>query len=210
LTPGTRQHGVQFTPDELRRLVETAHELNLPVTAHAHAPAAIRAALEAGVDGLEHVTFWTADGVDAPDELLDAVAESGVFVGATLGFDPPGAYDELPEPLARRLPIIDVNIAELHRRGARVLVGTDAGVATTKHHAVLPYGVSHLASLGLPAREALRAVTSLAAEACRLDRKGWIRPGYDADLLIVRGDPLTELAALHRVSAVYRAGALVR
>jgi imidazolonepropionase-like amidohydrolase len=211
LTPGTRQDSVQFSPDELRRLVEAAHALGLPVTAHAHATASIRAALDAGVDGLEHVTFWSATGIDAPDELLDTLAKSGVFVGATLGFDPPGDYDELPEPLARRLPTIDANIARLHARGARVLVGTDAGVAKTKHHSVLPFGISHLASLGVSHGDALSSATSRAAEACGLPgSKGSLRAGFDADILVVQGDPLTDLAALHDVRAVYRAGARVR
>jgi len=58
-----------------------------------------------------------------------------------------------------------------------------------------------------PPVEALRSVTSLAAQACGLgDRKGRIAPGYDADLLAVAGDPLTDLTTLTAVRAVFRAG----
>jgi imidazolonepropionase-like amidohydrolase len=57
----------------------------------------------------------------------------------------------------------------------------------------------------------LRAVTSLAAQACRLgDHEGRIARGFDADLLAVAGDPLTDLTALTAVNAVFRAGVRVR
>jgi imidazolonepropionase-like amidohydrolase len=65
--------------------------------------------------------------------------------------------------------------------------------------------------IGFTGAEALRAVTSLAADACRVgDRKGRIAPGYDADLLAVDGDPLTDPSAVRRVVAVFRAGQRVR
>jgi Amidohydrolase family len=65
LTPGTRQHLAQFSPEVLRAAVEEAHRLGLPVTVHAHAVGMI-ADVAAGVDGLEHVSFWTGLGMDAP------------------------------------------------------------------------------------------------------------------------------------------------
>jgi imidazolonepropionase-like amidohydrolase len=58
---------------------------------------------------------------------------------------------------------------------------------------------------------ALRAVTSVAADACQVgDRKGRIAPGYDSDLLAVAGDPLTDANAVREVVAVFRAGHRVR
>ena len=65
LTPGTRQELAQFPPEVLRAAVDEAHQHGLKVTAHAHAAAAIADVIAAGTDGLEHVSFWTADGVDA-------------------------------------------------------------------------------------------------------------------------------------------------
>ena len=75
-----------------------------------------------------------------------------------------------------------------------VVAGTDAGIAPVKPHGVLPHGLLHLAQLGMSPAEALTAGTSTAAQVCGLgDRKGRVRPGYDADLLAVDGDPLTDL-----------------
>jgi imidazolonepropionase-like amidohydrolase len=68
-----------------------------------------------------------------------------------------------------------------------------------------------MTSAGFSGAEALRAVTSVAADACRVgDRKGRIAPGYDADLLAVVGDPLTDPTAVREVAAVFRAGHRVR
>jgi imidazolonepropionase-like amidohydrolase len=92
MTPGTRQEVAQFTPKQLRVVVDEAHRLGLPVTAHAHGTAAIRGALDAGVDGMEHVSFWSADGVDDPGDLVRRIVDSRVAVGITGGVAPvPGA-----------------------------------------------------------------------------------------------------------------------
>jgi imidazolonepropionase-like amidohydrolase len=65
--------------------------------------------------------------------------------------------------------------------------------------------------VGFTGAEALRMVTSVAADACRVgDRKGRIAPGYDADLLAATGDPLTDPNAIREVAAVFRAGHRVR
>lgn len=61
--------------------------------------------------------------------------------------------------------------------------------------------------IGMAPAEALRAATSGAARACGLgDRKGRIAAGYDADLLVIDGDPRADLAALHRIRSVYVRG----
>jgi imidazolonepropionase-like amidohydrolase len=85
LTPGTRQESPQFSADELRAAVEEAHRCGLPITAHAHSTQAIANAVAAGVDGMEHVSFWSADGIDEPGELIGSIARQGIVVGATIG-----------------------------------------------------------------------------------------------------------------------------
>ena len=86
-TVGTDPLGVQFDAADLWTLVDAAHAVGLPVLAHAHSLAGIRHALAAGVDGIEHFTGLTETGIRVPDEVLEAVAEAGVFVNPTLGFD---------------------------------------------------------------------------------------------------------------------------
>jgi len=179
------------------------------VTAHAHGTPAIVDALAAGVDGMEHLTFWSAEGIDSSEDLLRRVAERRVVVGATVGFAP---VDGLAPPAAvlARLPGILANHRRLYELGAPFVAGTDAGIAPIKPHGVLAYAPPMLAELGLSPAEALRAITSVAANVCGLGhRKGRIAAGYDADLLVVDGDPLADLTALRRVRAVYARGELV-
>ncbi len=167
MTAGTAVHLPQYPADELRALVEEAHRLGLPVTAHAHSTVAIADALAARVDGIEHCSFRTADGVYAPAELINGVAAQRVAVGATLG----GIFDgdfAPPAHLLAMLPLFIANLRRLHAAGALIVVGTDAGIAPTKPHGVLPHGLEQLTQLGMSNADALRAGTSVAAAVCGL------------------------------------------
>ena len=209
MTPGSRQDLAQFPAEVLRAAADESHRLGLPVTAHAHAVAAIADAAAAGVDGLEHVSFWTEDGVDAPDDLIRLIAERRIVVGATVGMVPvPCAAP--PRAIAARIPGIIANTRRLHQAGAPIVAGTDAGIAPTKPHDVVRYAPAMLRQLGFGQAEALRTITSVAAAVCGLGhRKGRIAPGFDADILAVDGDPIADPEALHHIRAVYARGAAV-
>ena len=85
MTLGTVVDRSQFPAQELAAVVAQAHVAGLPVAAHAHALVFIRDAVAAGVDGIEHFTFLTADGVHMPADVLAAVAAQGIVVCPTLG-----------------------------------------------------------------------------------------------------------------------------
>jgi len=207
LTPGTRPDLAQFGAEELRAAVEEAHRHSLPITAHAHGTPAVAQAVEAGVDGLEHVSFMTPDGVDpAPEDLVRAIVDRRITLGMTLGIVPVEGLP-IPPEMAKRLPALMANGRRLYEAGARMNAGTDAGIAPIKPPDVLRHAVAHLGMLGMTPAEALRASTSHAAAVCGLGhRKGRLEPGYDADILAVHGDPLTDPAALHRIVGVYVRG----
>ena len=209
LTPGTYQHLAQFTPEVLRAAVDEAHRHGLPVTAHAHAVAAIADGVAAGADGLEHVSFWTETSVDAPAELIQLIADRRTVVGLTVGLVPiPGLE---PPPVVRaRLPLIVANMRRLYEAGALMVAGSDAGIAPIKPHDVVRHAPDQLREIGIGQAEALRMITSVAAEVIGLGhRKGRIAPGFDADILAVDGDPIADPAALHRIRAVYARGTAV-
>lgn len=206
MTAGSSAHLPQYGPEDLRIVVEEAHRLGMRAAAHVHGATSIADALEAGFDTLEHVTFMTSDGVQADPHLVERIAQRGVFVGTTVGLLP-GGQPLAPATAARRARINQVRSA-LHAAGARMTAGSDAGIASDKPHDVLPYGIAQLAdAIGMPPCEALRAATATAAEACGLaTSKGRLRPGMDADLLVLGSDPVTDTSALRDVRAVFRAG----
>jgi imidazolonepropionase-like amidohydrolase len=209
LTPGTRSHQTQFGLAEMRAAADEARRHGLPITAHAHGAAGIANAIEAGFDMVEHGTFITADGAAADDDVIAALVRSGVVVSATLGRLP----GSTPPPRIQALiPQVTQVFRRLYAAGVTIVCSSDAGVGPPKPHDVLPYAVAEMAASGdVPPVVALRAATSAAARALGLgDRKGRVAPGYDADLLAVSGDPLTDVTTLTRVAAVFRAGIRVR
>jgi imidazolonepropionase-like amidohydrolase len=209
LTPGTYQHLCQFTPEVLRAAVDEAHRYGLPVTAHAHAVASIADAVAAGADGLEHVSFWTEDSVDAPADLIQLIADRRTVVGLTVGLVPiPGRE---PPPVVRaRLPLIMANTRRMYEAGALMVAGSDAGIGPVKPHDAVRYAPDQLREIGIGQAEALRMITSVAADVIGLGhRKGRIAPGFDADILAVDGNPLSDPAALHRIRGVWARGAAV-
>ncbi|MGI5138213.1 MULTISPECIES: amidohydrolase family protein [unclassified Streptomyces] len=203
-------HASQYGLEDLRTVVEEAHRLGLPVAAHAHGVQAIRDALEAGVDSLEHVSFLTEDSVYPDPVVLDAFVKSASFASLTLGWKPDMDF-ELPKALAAHVTALYDTFAQLYKLGVKVVIGSDAGISPRKPHNVLPHGVGDLVRLGADPADALVSVTSLAARLCRVEgRKGRIAAGADADLLAVSGNPTEDPAALLDVEAVFRAGVRVR
>jgi imidazolonepropionase-like amidohydrolase len=205
ITPGWRPHESQYAREELEAATRSAHEMGRPIVAHAHGPQGITDAVTAGVDGIEHGSFFTADGIDLVWETVEAMANAGTFVGATEAWLPEGPM--LAPHLAERLNQRSENFYRMHRRGVRIVCCSDSGVGPRKPHGILPRGAIHFGSIGFSNSEALASVTSLAAQACGLEhRKGRIAPQYDADLLAVAGNPLHCLDSLLDVRAVFRNG----
>ncbi|HEY3008076.1 MAG TPA: amidohydrolase family protein [Micromonosporaceae bacterium] len=211
LTPTTRPDEVSYGAAELRAAASEAHRLGLPITAHAHAVAGVRSVVEAGFDMVEHGTFMTAGGTtaEADDAVIEAILGAGVIVSATMG-SVPGS--PVPPRIAAIVPQLVAVFERLRAAGVPVICGSDGGIGPNKPHDVLPYSAEMMVNLdGYATQEALRAVTSLAADACGVGgRVGRAAPGYDADLLAVAGDPLVDIAALRNVRAVFRAGERVR
>ncbi|HEV7979229.1 amidohydrolase family protein [Amycolatopsis sp.] len=206
-TPGTDVMSCQFSLDELKLVVAEGHRLGLPVTAHAHGLTAVEQAIAAGVDGIEHCSCVTETGVEMSDALLGSLADSRILVCPTLGKTPGAAPPPVVVEMMRRTGMTWEArlrlIGRMYEHGVRLVSGTDGGISTGKPHGILPFAIADLVGGGVPVAAALASATSEAASACGLgDRKGRLRPGWDADLLVTDGDPAVDIAALGRVRAV--------
>jgi imidazolonepropionase-like amidohydrolase len=220
-TPGTDVLRTQFTSEELTFLVDEAHGRGLPVTAHAHGLPAVKQALAAGADGLEHCSCLTETGMHVPDEVLETLASRGTPIGAGLGVPPREAMDRAPAglrammeragftPESFRQVRLDM-VRRMHEGGARFVGGRDSGISPFLAHGSMHESLAFLAEAGASVEETLAAGTSLAADACGVgDRKGRLRPGFDADLVAVPGDLAGDVSRLTDVSTVVLAGAQV-
>jgi imidazolonepropionase-like amidohydrolase len=207
MTTTTDVLGSQFSAAELRVLVEQAHRAGLPVTAHAHPVGVIELALDVGVDGIEHATCMTGSGLYTPPELAERLAAAGTFVCPTNGNDEsvpvPAAVQAAMDRIGMRPQDRTAQLADLVRAGVTLVAGVDGGINPAKPHGLLPHSVAELVGCGLSPVAALAAATAAAARACGLaERTGRLRPGLDADLLIVGGDPTVDIAALRDVRTV--------
>jgi imidazolonepropionase-like amidohydrolase len=214
-TTGTQVMLCQFTLEEVRVVVEAAHAAGLPVTAHAHGLPAVHLAMAAGADGIEHCSFLTDTGVSQSAEDLARLAQAGTAVCPALATTGPLT----PTPNAAALlakhkmtmeQVVEMNkrrVGQMHAAGVRIVAGTDGGISAAKPHGLLPVSAAFLVDGGVSTVAALASATALAADACGLGhRKGRLRAGYDADLLVVDGDPVAGIGALARPVAVYAGG----
>jgi imidazolonepropionase-like amidohydrolase len=195
----------QMFADEMRAIVETAHMFGRKVAAHAHGQNGIKAALEAGVDSIEHSTYtdgetnalyrktgaWLVPTFVAPHAAL-AQARAGARSKATLA-----KAEEAAAAHAK-------NIAGAVKAGVKIAFGTDSGVSDHGKNAL---EFTHLVNAGMTPAAAIRAATLDAATLLgRADRLGTLEPGKDADIIAVASSPLNDVTELERVRFVMRRG----
>ena len=199
----------QFSLDELRIVVDEARQHGLPVAAHCHGVEGIEYAVRARVNSIEHCSFLDENlDVSATGELLALVAASRIPVSLTIGRLP---SHPLPPLLAKNLARFRSTRGQLFELGAFLVCGTDAGIGPAKPHDVMPYALAEFVGLGLTPAQGLRVMTRDAADACGVGQtKGQLAPGFDADLLAVRGDPVHDVDAIHEPIGVWSRGTRVR
>lgn len=199
-------------PDEVHAVMDAAQRGLRPVAAHAHSTAAIKLALESGARTIEHGTYFD-DGCarlfKSKGAFLVPTAYVAEFVGKQIDrfSGQPGQLP--PEGLRRWTQASTANPGRAWRAGIRLGVGSDSGSrddadATARE-------VELFVASGVPAADAIAAATVTNAEILGMkDRLGRIRPGFEADLIAVGGDPVLDVAQLHSVSFVMKGGAVVR
>ncbi|MCX6554709.1 MAG: amidohydrolase family protein [Candidatus Aminicenantes bacterium] len=199
--PSTRN----LNDEELRAAVEEATRLGLPVAAHAYSDEGVAAAVNAGVRTIEHGSLIT-------EPTLELMRERGTYFVPTLyGFSVALTSDSPPEERALQ-PRIEMllkgslqAIAMARRLGVPVVAGTDTGYED-KEPLVIDE-IIQLASAGLSNLEAIRSATSLSAECLKISSaKGALKPGFDADLVAYKDNPLKDLAVLREPILVINGG----
>jgi imidazolonepropionase-like amidohydrolase len=195
----------QMFADEMKAIIDTAHMFGRKVAAHAHGQNGIKAALEAGVDSIEHGTY-----TDAQTNAL--FKKSGAWLVPTM-IAPHAALAQAKAGARSRNTLMKAeeavaahgkNIGAAIKDGVRIAFGTDTGVSD---HGKNAQEFALLVKAGMTPASAIRAATLDAATL--LDRAttiGSIEPGKDADIIAVAVSPLNDVTELERIRFVMRRG----
>ncbi|MGE5842058.1 MAG: amidohydrolase family protein [Deltaproteobacteria bacterium] len=199
MTQGVEPGSPQFTLEELRAGAEEAHKAGRKITTHAQGNEGIKNSLRAGFDAIEH-------GIFLDDEAIALFLEKRVTLVPTLSAPfnimQKGEKSGIPAHIIEKTQgVKDTHLASVrkaHRAGITIASGTDAGTPFNLHGDNLKE-LELLVGIGLSPMEAIVSATRVAAEALGLgSRIGTLQPGKLADLIVVEGDPLKDIAVLQR------------
>ena len=215
MTPGSVSEKPQYSVEALKELVEEARRLGKTVAAHSRGTPGIRNAVAAGVTTIEHCSWLGPGRIEFDEAVAEEIVRQGIFVNATLGlaFRPvPRAWDSRPSRKATLAQLAD-RLAALRRQvelGTKMTAGTDAGIAVAPLDCLVQNVEVLVEHLGLTPLQGIRAATGLSAESMNLEQEiGTVAPGRRADLILVDGDPSTDVSVLRRVHRVFQSGRTV-
>ncbi|MCD6032140.1 MAG: amidohydrolase [Thermomicrobiales bacterium] len=195
-----------FSRDEIAVAVEESHRAGKPVAAHAVRPDDVRICVEEGVDAIEHGHILDAG-------AIELMRQRNTWLVATLAIV---LDEELLAPDLAANPLF-AEVEWLPRRAAAptayreaIAAGIRWACGTDAMHGRMADEVTALVEIGIPATSVLVAATRSGAEICGLGSSlGTLEPGKLADLLIVDGNPVEDVAALRSVRSVLKDGRVV-
>jgi imidazolonepropionase-like amidohydrolase len=210
LSLATNGQNPQFTEEEMRAIITTAHDYGLKVAAHAHGTEGMKRAVLLGIDSIEHGTFMT-------DEVIALMKEHGTYYVPTLsaghfvlekakipGYFPPVV---IPKALATGVAMT-ATFQRAYHAGVKIAFGTDQGVA--------PHGENakefiYMVEAGMPPMKAIQSATLEAAKLLGVEKDlGTVEAGKYADLVAVPGDPLADIKLMTNVTFVMKAGVVCK
>jgi imidazolonepropionase-like amidohydrolase len=182
-----------FSQDEINVAIEEAHKFGVKVAAHLNGGIGVRYAVEAGIDSIEHASLLT-------DSDLDLVVSSGTYIGLTILWYFTDLY-------RKRAPDVqeaaERNVRRFYKAGAKLVVGNDC---IHWDHAMARQ-LELLTQFGVSRMDAILMATKNAAEACGIgDQRGTLEARKDADVIVVGGDPLSDIRALRDIRLVMKGG----
>jgi imidazolonepropionase-like amidohydrolase len=180
--------------------VDVAHAQGKPVFAHPQNTAGIEAVIAAGVDVMAHTV---ARQPGYPAEQLAGFKQQGTALTPTLSL-----FAKLPVPPEIAARIVDNVVSQLRsfsENGSAVLFGTDVGY-TQIYDTTLEYELMRRA---LSERQVLASLTTNPASYFKAAKKGKVEQAFDADLVVLDGDPLADVRNLAKVAYTIRAGKVI-
>jgi imidazolonepropionase-like amidohydrolase len=197
--PGRAGELQVWTLDEMKCVVDTAHDLDTPVVAHCRSTSSTRDAARAGVDLIYHASFVDDDGIQAMIDNGSRCAPTWTFLANLIDYGAKvGAAGPAQDLFRNEIEVSAAKLREAYDAGVPFLCGSETGFSIT------PVGEWHAREMelfvrymGLSPMEAIVCGTRNGAWAVRLDGQvGTLEPGRLADVLVVDGNPLNDIAVL--------------
>jgi imidazolonepropionase-like amidohydrolase len=199
----------QYSEEEMRDIVETAHVLSRRVAAHAHGTEGIKAAVRAGVTSIEHGSILDS-------EAVTLMVQHGTWLVPTLmagdQVSQMAQAGRLPPPIAAKAlalaPRVQASFRMAVKGGVKIALGTDAGVFPHGRNA---HEFTLMVRFGMTPMQAIQAGTLSAATLLgRETDVGSLATGKYADIVAVKGDPLQDITTLEHVDFVMKGGAVFK
>jgi len=197
MTPGVNPEDAHYSPEELAAGIAEGKRFNRKAASHAQGALGIRNAVLGGIDSIEH-------GIYLDDECIALMLQRRVYLVPTVA-----ALNNILAMREHGIPAYAVEkvdrAAEAHKRsikafykaGGLIAMGTDAGTPYNRH-GENARELEYMAELGIAPGDALRFATANGADLIGLKDEGRIAEGAAADLLLVDGDPLADIARAAR------------
>ncbi|MSQ97672.1 MAG: amidohydrolase family protein [Xanthomonadales bacterium] len=206
---GTIPGQTQYTLEEMQAIVDEAHTHGRKVAAHAHGTEGIKRAITAGVDSVEHASYLD-------DEAIAMAKKNGTWLAMdiynTEYTTAEGKANGVPEENIAKDRAVGAaqrdSFSRAVKAGVKMVYATDAGV--------YPHGsngkqFAFMVQFGMTPLQAIQSATVNAAELLGWqDHVGQIAPGFYADLIAVKGDPLQDVRVLEDVGFVMKGGVVYK
>ena len=193
-SPTDRIDDVQFSPEELRAIVDEAKRHHSYVTAHCTGYEGAYQALLAGVECIEH-------GVMLTEREINLMAEKDIPLVSTLWVslnvaNLPGMPEFAKQKAQTCAEYNKKTIALARQYGVRVALGTDFSNSKNTSYLTIGREFEAMVEAGLTPMEAIKGGTSIAASVMKIDDLGALKAGYLADIAVTDGDPLDNISCL--------------
>lgn len=199
----------QYQLDEMKAIVEEAALWGRKVAAHAHGTEGIKMAIRAGVASIEHASFIDDEGIALAKErgtyLVPDIYNDDYILAEYSRMGYPDKIIEKERKVGRTQR---ENFQKAVKAGCKIAYGTDSGV--------YPHGWNgkqffHMVKWGMTPMQAVQAATVHAADLLGWQTKvGQIAPGFYADLVAVKGDPLADVTVLEKIDFVMKGGEIYK
>ena len=179
---------LQYSLEELKACADEAHRRGLKVATHCHGDTAVNAAMDAGIDCIEH-------GFMISDDTIKRMVDTGTFLVSTNALTENWDVSQHP-------PALQAKAADIFPQ-AKDSSGSDAPAI---FHGRNAEEIVVLVKRGMTPLQAIRAATSVAAELIDAEDLGRIAPGMLADIVGLPGKPLEDITTTQRVGFVMKDG----